>query len=116
MKSCIPRRLLIAATSLTFLLPLRTSSAQDDTPLPAVQVQRWATLFAYVLEEFHRDHRDPTAKLEGDFSTRLIRVRTVDHEKRWASLTVSERDLETGDLRAIARDLYAKAQRLGNQR
>jgi hypothetical protein len=116
MKSRIPRRLLIAATSLTLLLPMRTSNAQDGTPPPAAQVQRWAMLFAYVLEEFHRDHRDPTAKLQGDFSTRLIRVRAVDHDKRWASLTLSERDLETADLKAIARGLYAMAQRLGNQR
>jgi hypothetical protein len=85
------------------------SPAQDTVPdgVDERLVRRWADLFAYVIGEFQADHRDLIGNVEGDFSTRLLRVRQAEPESEsWASVTLTEQELATGDLPAIARNLY----------
>ena len=68
-------------------------------------VKRWAELFAAVLGEFRDDHRDPTANVEGDFSTREIRIRRLTGDG-WVDRTLTKQELATADLRALAKRLY----------
>jgi len=73
-------------------------------------VKRWAQLFAYVLDEFKADKRDPTANIEGDFSTREIRIRSPRADREtWAGRNLTEQELATSDLRSLARELYSAA-------
>jgi hypothetical protein len=68
-------------------------------------VRRWATLVAYVLEEFKRDDRDPTGKVEADFVSRTIRV--VGAAGGTGTVrTLTSKELATADLRVLAKQLY----------
>jgi hypothetical protein len=73
-------------------------------------VKRWAQLFAYILEDFQADHRDPTASMEGDFATREIRIRTdLADSEEWVGRTLTEDELRAADIRALAKELYAES-------
>jgi hypothetical protein len=75
-------------------------------------VRRWAELFSYVIAEFQADHRDLVANVEGDFSTKLLRVRMAETKtERWASITLTDQELARTDLRAMAKKLYAASKR-----
>jgi hypothetical protein len=75
-------------------------------------VTRWASLTAYLLDEFKQDNRTPVANIEGDFSSREVRVRvTSAREDVWVSKTLTEAELRTADMRAVAKTLYAAAKR-----
>ena len=75
-------------------------------------VRRWAELFSYVIVEFQADHRDPVGNVEGDFSTKLLRVRKAEPKgESWASITLTDRELARTDLRALAKKLYAASKR-----
>lgn len=90
-----------------------TQRARDEGQAPAgidqQLVRRWAELFAYVLAEFRADHRDATAAIEGDYSTRRIRVLRSTGDDRWVDRTLTEQELRTTDLRALAKRLYAES-------
>jgi hypothetical protein len=79
------------------------------TPEDQALAKRWAELFAAVIVEFQADHRDMTANIEGDFSTRQIRVRRTTGTDAWVSKTLTRQELATGDLRALAKRLYAQS-------
>ena len=73
-------------------------------------VKRWAQLFAYILEDFRADHRDPTASIEGDFATREISIRTdLADGEQWVGRTLAEDELRTADIHALATQLYAES-------
>jgi hypothetical protein len=73
--------------------------------------RRWAELFAHVLAEFRADRRDATAAIEGDYSTRRIRVLRSTGDDRWVDRTLTKQELRTTDLRAVAKRLYAESVR-----
>ena len=79
------------------------------TPEDQALIKRWAELFANVLTEFRADNRDPVTNIEGDFSTREIRIRRVGGEDRWVGRTLTKHELATGDLKALAKHLYAES-------
>jgi len=106
----------LAANRHTHLFPRDTDMTQrsrDEGQGPAgidqQLVRRWAELFAHVLAEFRADHRDATAAIEGDYSTRRIRVLRSTGDDRWVDRTLSEEELRTTDLRALAKRLYAES-------
>jgi hypothetical protein len=73
-------------------------------------VRRWAQLYAYIIADFQADHRDLAASVEGDFSTRQIRLRTdVASNEEWVGRTLTEDELRTADIRALASELYAES-------
>lgn len=74
-----------------------------------VLVKRWSELFAAVLVEFRADHRDPVAKIEGDFTTRELRIRRTVGEDAWVKKTLTKQELATADLHALAKKLYAES-------
>ena len=74
-------------------------------------VRRWSELFAAVLGEFRADHRDPTANIEGDFTTREIRIRRTAGTDAWVGRTLTKQDLATVDVRALAKKLYEESKR-----
>jgi hypothetical protein len=90
-----------------------TQRSRDEGQAPAgidqQLVRRWAELFAYVLAEFRADRRDATAAIEGDYSTRRIRVLRSTGDDRWVDRTLTEQELRTTDLRALAKRLYAES-------
>ena len=81
------------------------------SPEDQALVKRWAELFASVLGEFQVNHRDAVANIEGDFSTRLIRVRRVTGTDDWVERTLTKKELATEDLRALAKKLYEASQK-----
>jgi hypothetical protein len=74
-------------------------------------VKRWAELFSYVIAEFRASDRDLTAAIEGDYSTRRIRIQHATDKDRWVDSTLTEKELRTADLRALAKRLYAVSTR-----
>jgi hypothetical protein len=87
----------------------------DSIPVDVVLAKQWSELFAGIIQEFQRDNRDLPGNLEGDFTTREIKVRAVseaDTDSLWVSRTLSENELRTGDLEELARMLYANAKRV----
>jgi hypothetical protein len=74
-------------------------------------VKRWAELFSYILAEFRADRRDPTAAIEGDYTTRHLRIRRVAPANGWVDRTLTEKELRTANLRALAKRLYAESAR-----
>lgn len=85
-----------------------------DTPVDAALVRRWAELFANVIEQFRLDRRDLIGNIEGDFTTREIRVRATsagDNDSLWVSKTFSETELRGADVQKTARELYDDAVR-----
>jgi hypothetical protein len=73
--------------------------------------KRWAELFANVLVEFKADNRDPIANIEGDFSTRELRIRRTVGEDQWVDRTLTKKELATADLRALAKRLYEESKK-----
>ena len=70
--------------------------------------KRWGELFANILEEFRHDGRSPIGILQGDFSTLEIGILANPEDEDSALRTkVTRADLETGDLKAMARRVYA---------
>lgn len=93
-------------------LPRPTAQATDELPVDVVLVHRWAELFAGVIQQFQRDHRDVVGNIEGDFTTRELRVRAAsgdDNDSLWVTRRFSEKELRTLDLEETARVLYAAA-------
>ena len=87
--------------------PSGVRSAQG-VGVDAALVKRWAQLFAYIIADFQADHRDLTASIEGDFSTREIRLRTdVASSEEWVGRTLTEDELRSAEIRALASELYA---------
>jgi len=74
-------------------------------------IRRWSELFAAVLGEFQADHRDPVANIEGDFTTREIRIRRFTGGEQWVGRTLTKRELATSNLRALAKRLYRESKR-----
>lgn len=88
--------------------------SRDSIPVDTVLARRWGELFANVIQEFQRDNRDLVGNIEGDFTTREIKVRATsagDDDSLWVSRTLSEEELRGGDLQELARELYAEAKR-----
>src|ERR1043166_865851 len=57
-------------------------------------VTRWASLTAYLLDEFKQDNRTPVANIEGDFSSREVRGRgTCAREGLWVWRPLTEAGL-----------------------
>ena len=86
--------------------------ASDSMPVNPVLAKRWAELFANVIQQFQHDERDLVGNLEGDFTTREIKVRATsagDVDSLWVSRTLSEQELRTADLRQVASAIYMKA-------
>lgn len=84
----------------------------DTIPVDVVLAKRWSELFAAVIRQFHREDRDLVGNLEGDFTTREIKVRATsegDVDSLWVSRTLSEQELRTADLDHVASDIYMKA-------
>jgi len=84
--------------------------SRDSVPVDTALARRWGELFANVIQEFQRDNRDLVGNIEGDFTTREIKVRATsagDDDSLWVSRTLSEEELRTGDLEELARALYA---------
>ena len=74
--------------------------------------KRWAQLYAYLIEQYRVDGRSAIANVEGDFSTREMRIRIVpEDEAAWVSRTLSEKELRTADIKRIAADLYSAAKK-----
>lgn len=71
-------------------------------------VRRWSELFANLLLEFRADHRDPVANIEGDFTTRELRIRRSAGDDAWVKHTLTKQELATADLRALAKKLYSE--------
>ena len=80
-------------------------------------VKRWAELFANILGEFSADDRDPTGRVQGDYSTRTVRViGAADDRDVGVTRTLTKRELATADLKALARRLYTDARKAAEQR
>src|SRR5262245_48625692 len=89
-----------------------TQQGRTEIPVDTALARRWSELFAGVIGQFHAERRDLVANIEGVFTTREIRVRATsagDNESLWVSKTLTEDQLRTADLGAIARQLYAAA-------
>ncbi len=81
------------------------------SPAEQMLVTRWSQLFAAVLAEFQADHRSPVANIEGDFTTRELRIRRTVGEDAWVTRTLTTQQLASADLRALAKRLYAESKR-----
>jgi hypothetical protein len=81
------------------------------SPEDQALVKRWSELFAAVLGEFRADHRDATARIEGDFATRQIRIRRTTGIDEWIGRTLTKQQLATVDVRAFAKKLYEESKR-----
>jgi hypothetical protein len=90
--------------------PFDVRSAQGHQ-VDETLVKRWAELFSYVIAEFRAADRDLTAAIEGDYSTRRIRIQHASDKDRWVDRTLTEKELRTADLRALAKQLYAVSTR-----
>jgi len=70
--------------------------------------QRWDQLVSYVLEQYSAHHQDPNFNFEHDYAQRKLRLRcTFADGQEWVARTLTDDELLHGDLRAIARELYA---------
>ena len=97
---------LIQETTVPSSLDVRQSR---PSPADRALAKRWAELFAAVIGEFQADHRDLTANIQGDFSTREIRIRRTTGTDRWVGQTLTRQELATADLRALAKRLYEES-------
>ena len=59
--------------------------------------------------EFQADHRDLTANIEADFSTREILIRRSTGTDQRVGQTLTRQELATADLRALAKRLYEES-------
>jgi hypothetical protein len=84
-------------------------SRQAPSGIDQKLVRRWAELFSYVIQEFRAHDRDATAAIEGDYATRRIRILRSIGNDRWVDRTLTRQELETTDLRALAKRLYAES-------
>jgi hypothetical protein len=75
------------------------------------QAKRWAELFALVLGEFIADNRDATGRIEGDFSTRTLRIVAANDRETGVTRILTATELKTHDLRELAKRLYAESKR-----
>jgi len=77
-----------------------------------ILAKRWAQLYADLIEQYRVDGRSAVANVEGDFSTREMRIRVAsEDEAAWVSRTLTASELRTADIKAIASDLYAAAKK-----
>jgi hypothetical protein len=81
------------------------------SPEDQALAKRWAELFANVVLEFKADHRSPVTNIEGDFSTREIRIRRTVGEDQWVDRTLTKDELATADLKALAKGLYGESKK-----
>ena len=91
----------------------------SEVPVDAALARRWAELFAGIIAQFQADGRDLPGNLEGDFTTREIRVRAStagDNDSLWVSKTLTESELRTADLGKTVRELYEAAKRKAGER
>ena len=85
--------------------------------LDEASVRRWAELFANILGEFRVDGRDPVGRVQGDYASRTVRIIGTDDDRDvGVTRTLSARQLETADLKALASRLYAQARKAAEQR
>lgn len=87
---------------------------EQEFPVDAALTRRWSELFANIIEQFRAERRDMVGNLEGDFTTREVRVRATskgDNDSLWVSKTFTENQLRTANLHKAARDIYAAAKR-----
>ena len=75
------------------------------------QIRRWAELFAFILGECKADDRDPTGRIEGDFSTRMIRIIGADDREAGVTRMLTANELANDDLRKLAKRLYADSKK-----
>jgi len=81
------------------------------TPEDQAMAKRWAELFAAIITEFHADHRDMTANIEGDFTTHHIRIRRTTGTDDWVSKTLTRQELAAADMHTLAKRLYDESKR-----
>jgi len=79
--------------------------------IDVAQVRRWAELFAFILGEFKADDRDPTGRIEGDFSVRMIRIVGANDREAGVTRTLTANELAKDDLRELAKRLYADSKK-----
>src|SRR6185503_7231239 len=75
--------LLILASAGVTTAPAQSQRTSDNGEISVQEIgrmytlgKRWAELTANILQEFRTDGRDPTARLQGDFSTRTLKILT----------------------------------------
>ena len=112
------RRLLAAMAGLALVTTAATATtAQTRSDFLAVSIgsiaaeqalaRRWAELFAFIIEEFKADGRDMTGILQGDFSTRELRILTTyGDEDSGVGITFTDAQLAQLDPRETAARLY----------
>ena len=114
---CIPTYAGVSFGHETFVAAGRQGN--QEVPVDTVLARRWAELFASVIGRFHSEHRDLLGNLEGDFTTREVRVRATsarDDDSLWVSRTLTENELRTADLATMAGDLYRAAKEKAGER
>lgn len=67
---------------------------------------RWDQLIRYVLGEYSSHNQSPALNFEEDFENRKVRLRVAFSRDEWISRTLTDEELRSGDLLAIARELY----------
>ncbi len=69
---------------------------------------RWQQFVAFILEEYRSHRQDPEMNFEHDFARRKVRLRVARAgSEEWVARTLTDAELRSGDLRAIAQALYA---------
>ncbi|HYV98613.1 MAG TPA: hypothetical protein VE967_14245 [Gemmatimonadaceae bacterium] len=100
-----------AALASALSLTAATLCAQDSAATVQVDqalARRWAMLHLAVLGEYRTHNESAVGQIQADFSTREIRVGKMRGKTQvWASRTLTRKELEQGDLDAIAAELFA---------